>query len=171
MNWFNKIFRGSSSYRAAPTGQKARPARTATIAPQSKPSGPLRDRREELGACVDDLNGWGGLTVDFTAVKLVSRDAASAAFHTLSTRARQNVSGRGVVVVYGNLTVDAQSNFVAGIICPVLETETNMRWLGDTTIEGMVGRPVRLTDQNRDQFGWQNSPLTVYDFVVVQVLS
>lgn len=132
---------------------------------EKRPGGSLRDRREELGVCVHDMKGWGGLTVDFIAAKLVNQDAARVAFHTLSTRARQNVSGRGVVVVFGNL----QAKFVAGMICPVWETEANMRWFGDTTIEGLDGRPVKLADQNREQFGWPDSPLTAYDFVVVQI--
>lgn len=135
----------------------------------SKPSSPLQDKRKELGECLDDMKGWGALTVDFIAAKLVSQDAARLAFHTLSSRASQNVGGRGVAVVYGILTLNAQALFVAGIICPVWETETNMRWFGDTSIEGLNGRPVKLGDQNREQFGWPTSPLTVYDFVVVQV--
>ena len=105
------------------------------------------------------------MTVDFIGAKLVNQDAARVAFQTISARARQNVSGRGVVVVFGNI----QERLAAGIICPVWETEANMRWFGDTTIEGMDGRPVKLADQNREQFGWPDSPLTVYDFVVVQI--
>ena len=171
MNWLNRIFRTPSSYRPVDHAPKRESNRSAAAVPQVKPRGPLRDRREELGTCVDDLKGWGGLTVDFIAAKLVTQDAAVVAFETLSARARQNVSGRGVVVVYGSLAVAAQSNFVAGIICPVWDAETNMRWFGDTTIEGLVGRPVKLADQNREQFGWQDSPLTVYDFVAVQVSS
>src|SRR5258708_6933694 len=80
----------------------------------SKPSSPLQDRRKELGACLDDMKGWGGLTVDFIAARLVSQDAAQLAFHTLSSRARQNAGGRGVVVAYGSLTLNAQALFVAG---------------------------------------------------------
>jgi len=165
MNWFKKILRGFSSPPSVPSAQKASPARAPAPAPQFKPSGPLSDRREELGACVDDLKGWGGLTVDFIGAKLVNQDAARVVYQTISARARQNVSGRGVVVVFGNI----QAKYTAGIICPVWDTEANMRWFADTTIEGMDGRPVKLADQNREQFGWQDSPLTVYDFVVVQI--
>jgi len=134
-------------------------------APQFRPSVSLHDRRGELGPRVHAMKGWGGLTVDFIGANLVNQDAACKAFEVISSRARQHVSGRGLVVVFANI----QGKYTAGIICPVWETEVNMQWFGDTTIEGMEGRPVKLADQNGEQFGWPDSPLTVYDFVVVQV--
>ena len=104
------------------------------------------------------MKNWRGLTADLLAARLVSQDAARVVFNTLSNRAHQNVAGRGVVVVFGNLTLNAQTLFVAGIICPVWETETNMRWFADTSIEGLNGRPVKLGDQNPEQFGRPTSP-------------
>lgn len=136
---------------------------------QSKPSSPLPDSRGKLGACLKDMKDWGGLTVDLLAVRLVGQDAARVAFQTLSTRARQSVAGRGVVVVYGSLTLDGKSLFVAGIICPVWDTEANIRWLGDTSVEGLQqGGLLKLGDQTRELFGWPTSPLAVYDFLIVQ---
>jgi hypothetical protein len=130
------------------------------------------DRRKELGACLEKMKGWGGLTVDLLAAAFINDEAARRAFDTISTKARQSVSGRGVVVVYGTLAHGVPPSNVAGIICPLLDTKTNISWLGDTTVEGLKGGPIlRVEDQNLDQFGWTSSLLTVYDFVVVQPAS
>lgn len=133
-----------------------------------KASSAQKDRRNELGECLSGLKRWGGLTVDLLATKLVSEDAARRAFHTITARARQDAAGRGVVVVWGNIRLSTEAAFVAGIICPVWETESNVRWFADITVDGLNGRPVKLGDQNPDQFGFPTSPLTVYDFITVQ---
>jgi hypothetical protein len=130
------------------------------------------DKREELGACLKRVKGWGGLTVDLLAAVFVNDDAARRAFETISARARLSVGGRGVVVVYGTLAHGVPASNVAGIICPLLDTKANISWLGDTTVEGLKGGPIlRVEDQNLDQFGWTSSLLTVYDFVLVQPAS
>jgi len=130
------------------------------------------DKREELAACLQKVKGWSGLTADLLAAVFINEEAARRAFQTLSTKAREAVSGRGVAVVYGTLAHGVPALNVAGIICPLLDTKTNMRWLGDTTVEGLKGGPIlRVQDQNLDQFGWPSSLLTVYDFVVVQTTS
>lgn len=128
------------------------------------------DKRKELGETLDNLKGWGGLTVDLFVARFVTLDAAKGAFRTLSKRANEVVrTERGVAIVYGTLTHCGSSFNVAGIICPVWDTDTHVRWFGDTTVEGLQDTGMlKLGDQNRDQFSSASSPLIVHEFVVVQ---
>jgi hypothetical protein len=55
----------------------------------------MPDRRNELGACLNGMQGWGGLTVDLLVARLVDQDAARLAFDVLTASARQRVGARG----------------------------------------------------------------------------
>ena len=98
----------------------------------------------------------------------MNEDAARRAFSTLTNQARQNAGGRGVVVVYGKLTLQGESLFVAGVICPLLEKDTNVKWLADTSLEGLQKNGLlRLGDRSPAEFGDAVSPLGVHGFVIV----
>jgi hypothetical protein len=56
------------------------------------------------------------LTADLLAAVFINEEAARRAFQTLSTKAREAVSGRAVVVVYGTLAHGVPALNVAGII-------------------------------------------------------
>ena len=137
--------------------------------PAARGDTPVQDRRKELSECLERIKSWGGLTVDLLAVSFNDKNAARLGFQAIVARARQSVSGRGLVVIRGILAHQTPGLFVAGIVCPVLETQANVRWLGDVSVDGLKGGGIlKLGDQSREQFGWTTSPLSVDEFVSVQ---
>src|ERR1017187_4233319 len=125
--------RATSTTNATGQSKPAPPQDARPVPIQQRPSERgMIDKNKELEAALADLKGWGGLTVDLLVASLVNEPAARRAFSTLTNRARQSVGGRGVVVVHGELKLQGEILFVAGVICPVLEAETNVKWLAAT---------------------------------------
>lgn len=127
------------------------------------------DRRRAFGECLENIEEWGGLRFDLLGVRFINAEGARSAFSAISAKARESVARRGVVVVRGRFLWEGAAVDVAGIICTDRDTETNVRWLADVSVLGrQKGKNFQLGDQNGEQFGRSSSPLTVYDFVVVQ---
>jgi hypothetical protein len=124
------------------------------------------DGRASLADSLMQLKGWDGLTVDVLLAPFDTDLNARQGQHDLFKAACYNASDPGVVVVCGWVTHLREELPVAGIICPVLASEDNKRWLLATSMIGLreaIGL-IKLGDQSVSQLGSSSSPLFVVSF-------
>jgi len=124
------------------------------------------DSRASLADHLMQLKGWDGLTVDVLLAPFDTDLNARQASHELFKAACYNGSDPGVVVVCGWVTHLIGELPVAGIICPVLASDDNKRWLLATPMIGLreaIGL-IKVGDQSMSQLGSSSSPLFVVSY-------